>query len=205
MAKNIMEELEKLERKSHLLDEINNFIPEETVALKLNSLEDYFNPLDPSPMEERSLNKDVEQYILDATENLPFARRLCIKVYVSPNSKIKENEAVLKSAYLKHFEKSAKNQMIYNRRDGRKWRINLIIGLVCMAICLVLAHVLTLPAFEEMSFASVLSESLGILGWVAIWEPAEYYLFGRRNNKSLLQKYMRLHRAQLIVEENAQM
>ena len=51
-----------------------------------------------------------------------------------------------------------------------------MIGLVCVAAT-VLASDLVQTMFEGRRFTSVISESLVIGGWVAMWRPLEVFLY----------------------------
>ena len=199
MAKkfNLLEELEIKERKAHLMDEISDLIPQETISLKLQNPEQLFNQFDPSPLENRSLSREVEDYLLDQLEELPVASRITVELLIA--SVTEEEKQKIQAAFENHFKIRAKEQLQKNKKESRKWRVNLLIGLICMAVCLVAAHILGLPKFEDLPLTNAVSESLGILGWVAIWEPAEFFLFGWRENTNNLQQYMRLHKSQVKI------
>ncbi len=196
---NILDELYKLEHKSKFLEEINHHRVEDSITLKVKEVEDIFNPMDASPLEERSLNRDVEDYILERLELLNPVSQLEINFCIPGASK--DDQEKIKMAYTNHFKQRAKEQLLLNRKNLHKWQVNLLIGLLCLALCILTSHFLSLPVMEKFAFANVLSESLGILGWVAIWEPAEFFLFGRRENSSRLTKMMRLHLAEVNVLE----
>lgn len=201
MSRKLIDELEKKERKAKLLDDINSTIKEsiplEEIGIRLTDKEQMFNQLDPMPLDRRSLSRDFEEYCLEQLENIPLAKRIRIRIYL--DEVCSEDIEKIKSAFENHFKKKAKAQITANRKESRKWRMNLLVGLLCMAACLVTAHVLGLPKFADIPLNNAISESLGILGWVAIWEPAEYFLFGWRSNTNILQQYMRLHLAQVEV------
>ena len=52
---------------------------------------------------------------------------------------------------------------------------SLLIGLSCLATCLIVSKVLLHS--EAGTWASVLQESLTIAGWVAMWRPMQIYLY----------------------------
>lgn len=195
---NLFKELEKKEKKAHLLDDINSILPEDIINLKLNSQDDFFCHFDCSPLEERSINQELEDYLIGKLDSLNITSRLNIQFSIPEASDVQ----AIKKAFSHHFSTKARNTLALNRKKARRWRINLILGLIFLAICLLAAHILSLPAFEEYTFAKVLSESLGIIGWVAIWEPAEYFLFAWREDASNLQKLMRLHSAKISINSN---
>lgn len=193
---NLFKELEKKERKAHLLDDINSILPEDTINIHIDSQEDFFCHFDCSPLSERSLNQELENYLLEKLDSLNVASRLNIHLHVPESS----NPEALKQAFIHHFSTKARNTLYSNRKSARHWRINLILGLAFLAVCLLAAHILSLPSFEEYTSAQVFSECFGIIGWVAIWEPAEYFLFKWREDAADLQKLMRLHSAKISID-----
>jgi hypothetical protein len=57
----------------------------------------------------------------------------------------------------------------------KQGRTSLLIGLSCLAICLVISNALLQG--DGGTWASVLRESLTIAGWVAMWRPMQIYLY----------------------------
>jgi len=194
---NILQELEKLEKKEHLFDELDSYRQESFINLKLKNTEELFNPLDPDPLEVRDLSQDVTDYLFDKSQKLPKNNKITINIEIESIND-KETE-IIKKSISNHFMEKAQEQLYLNRKEHTKWTHNTIKGLICLALCLGAAHIFGLPRFEDIAFCKVLSESIGILGWVAIWEPAEYYLYGRKSNNLELIKYMKLHRANINI------
>jgi hypothetical protein len=57
----------------------------------------------------------------------------------------------------------------------KQGRASLLIGLSCLATCLVISKALLHG--EAGTWASILRESLTIAGWVAMWRPMQIYLY----------------------------
>src|SRR6185295_17900313 len=58
----------------------------------------------------------------------------------------------------------------------RVGRTSLIIGSIFLATCLVIGDWVT-RAFPDRNVAKIVSESLTIGGWVAMWRPLEIFLY----------------------------
>ena len=83
-------------------------------------------------------------------------------------------------------------------------RLSLMVGLGVLSFCLLVAWWLA-RHFEEGAVSRVLQESFVILGWVAIWKPADIFLFGwppiarrRRLLRRLSRASVRLEAAQAV-------
>ena len=80
----------------------------------------------------------------------------------------------------------------------RLWLVSLFLGLLFLSFCLAVAHILR-QMTTRIPFFAILSEGFSIIGWVALWEPATYLLYGRRQDQYTLWNYMRLRRASIHV------
>lgn len=191
-----MTALEKRERKEHLLDELTALAERGVVHLRLQDEDSLFNPYDPAPAEERDLNPDAVDYLMEQLDKQPG--KLRIEADISVPGAEKYGAHTLCEAFKNYFAKKAEEQILTNKRVFRKWTVNLICGLVFLAACLIMAHIFNMNS-ERHPFFSVLGESLSIIGWVAIWEPATYFLYGIRGDLKTLRAYMLLHRAEVNI------
>ena len=190
--------LEKRERKEHLIDELTAMYYEDTVNIKLDKIEDIFCSFDPAGAETRSLDSELEAYIIEQLEHFSTKTRVQVNIMVPTQGKY--NEDTIRMGFFNHFKTRAEEQLIINRKENHRWSLNLIFGLLFLALCLIVAHICN-QLTENIPFMRVLGESFGIIGWVALWEPATYFLYGNREGLNKLKNYMRLHRAKVNVIE----
>ena len=144
------------------------------IQVRLRELGQLFNSLDPSPFIERDLDDDAEAFIMGSARELglqlPYEIIVNIKVAPEPS-----RAAVLESA-VRHFfrERTAVKQRDL-RLLLRRGRTSLVIGIFFLAACLGLGEFIGLT--WDHTLASILSESLVIGGWVAMWRPLEIFLY----------------------------
>jgi hypothetical protein len=62
------------------------------------------------------------------------------------------------------------------RRVLQRGRRNLAIGVLFLFLCLLVIGLLS--TIDEGLFKTMLSEGLTIIGWVAMWEPVNVFLYG---------------------------
>ncbi len=193
-------DLESRERKAHLLDEISELYHENTLFLRIFSPSELYNSFDPAPESERELSDGVEEYIFTELEHKRSKARIGV-TFVTDDESLFDIETV-KSAFANHFKIRAEEQIIKNRKAISYWIKKLLMGLAALCGFLFVAHFLRQNSSGHPLF-SILGEGLGVVGWVALWEPASYFLYGRIEERRLLMDYMRLHRAEVKIESVA--
>jgi len=162
------------------------------IRLHLKEVAQIFDSLDPYPFHERDLDADAEQYIVASAQELA-QRPAAILVYLDRSSGDASEARNLEKAIHEHF---ARKQRVTSRelRDllRRGW-ISLLIGLAFLGTLLALSEAVG-QRLSPGPLASVLSESLVIGGWVALWRPLEIFLYdwwpiiGQRKTFALLSR-----------------
>lgn len=131
------------------------------------------------PMRPRSLRPDAEAAILDWARCQPRQAALAISIGL-PKAALGAADAVrLETALPAHFGLLAEAQ----RRDAQEYLIDaqksVVLGLAILGACITTAWWIA-AELPERPLTRVLRESIGILGWVAMWKPVEMLLHDRR-------------------------
>lgn len=196
MVKNRVKMLELLDKKvvKAKMNQLRKNLNTEVINVVINSVDDFYDSYD----SKKALSPALDEYIFQKTQiiNAPCVLQLNLKV--KKDFPLTDEE--IKSSVSMYYKEKAVIQLEKNEKEKIKWIRNGLSGMIFLAACLVGAHLFNQAFFDEHSFAKVMSESLGIIGWVAIWEPAEYFLFKRKENNELLIKNMLLHLSDVIVE-----
>ena len=139
--------------------------------------DELFERLDPTRDADRHLEEKVEQFIVHQAEEKRSAEyRLIVRI---PDGTATASEsAALASAIRHHFRHRAEEESSRLRAlivDGRRdVMIGLLFLFVCGAAALFAVRVLT-PALGVF-----VEQGLLILGWVALWRPADLFLYDLR-------------------------
>ena len=145
------------------------------IEIKLETVAQLFNSLDPAPFRAKDLDTDAEAYVIDAAEELSGRERVAIVLYLP--------DGVTQSAEVRAIPDSVHNYFEYCqwatdrelRRLFRRGRIALIIGVAFLFVCLGLSRVAL--AMGDGILNEVIAEGLFICSWVAMWHPIEIFLF----------------------------
>jgi hypothetical protein len=146
------------------------------IEIELNSLMQLFDSFDPAPFHEKELDPDAEEYIYNAVDEFPLKKPLEIMIHLPSAEVSAENEDSLKKAIKNHFSYKKLLTEIELRRLLYQGRRNLIIALVFLFLCLLTIRLLS--TLEESVIKTLFSEGLLIIGWVAMWEPINTFLYG---------------------------
>ena len=148
----------------------------EVLDVRVDCLEQLFNAIDPAPFRGRALDPDAEAYLVGRTLELPRRRSLELRVYLNVQPVTAQGSVGLREAVRIHFDGRAASQRRQIRRLLRIGRISLLIGVVFLAVA-VLAENTVAEVFGLHGYNRVLTESLFIGGWVALWRPLEICLY----------------------------
>jgi hypothetical protein len=146
------------------------------IAIRVRTIMQLFNSLDPSPFRERDLDPHTEEFVVGWARELPRGAPFIIAVELPPDEVAKPEAAGIGDAfanYFRHRAQAADRDLRELLRVG--WR-SLAIGLAVLVVCLVGSQVVA-KLVGNAVVARVLEESLIIVGWVANWRPLEIYLY----------------------------
>ncbi len=148
------------------------------IEIRVNSVEQLFNSLDPAPFRERELDSKAERYIVSYAREVPAQLAVKLIVYLHGAASEPALARQMEGAIQRHFEERARDQeteLSELRRLGRK---GLVVGLLVMLFA-TLAGVALQNTFPDSRFIETIEHSLIIFGWVALWRPIEILLYDR--------------------------
>lgn len=144
------------------------------IDLRLETLSQLFNSMDPTPFHHRDLDHDAEQYIETEALEFPHARGYLVSVHL-PDGPREDPDSVVAEAIRNYFDYRAdlaRRTITVLLQEGR---ISLLIGVAFLSSCLVVADLLSFAAGGTL--LRIVRESLTIGGWVAMWRPMQIFLY----------------------------
>jgi hypothetical protein len=147
------------------------------IEVHVGELNQLFNAIDPAPFRERDLDPNAEAFIVESAKEMGDQERpFALVVYLDREAVTAEAAAAVKDAVHEYFANRARATRLSLRELFGRGRKSLAIGLLFVAMT-VLASDLVQNNFEGGRFTNVISESLLIAGWVAMWRPLEVFLY----------------------------
>lgn len=168
------------------------------IEVRLRELVQLFNSMDPSPFVDRDLDGDAEEFIVNWARESPSDREFELVIHLQtapPEDRAAGAETAVRHYFGMREQMKAREFRVMMRRGRQTFAI----GLAFLAGCLILGGVVS----KELSgaTASIIGESLTILGWVAMWRPLQLYLYDwwpLRVEQRLLARLARM-RVQLVL------
>ena len=146
------------------------------IEIELLSMMQIFNSFDPAPFHEKELDASAEVYIYNSVGEFPLKKPLELMIYL-PSSEIgKDTEETLRNAIKNHFSYKKLLTDVELRRILQRGRRNMMIAFGFLFLCLLTIQLLS--TLEGGLLKTMLSEGLTIIGWVAMWEPINVFLYG---------------------------
>ncbi|MEO6742296.1 MAG: hypothetical protein ABIP20_18790 [Chthoniobacteraceae bacterium] len=146
------------------------------IEVKVQTMHQLFNSMDPSPFHERDLDRDAEQFIVSWAQEHPMHTPLRLVVHLGqPPEKSGPQADIAESIHHYFTYRAELNQRDFHQLLREGWT-SLLIGLAFLAVCVTIAQ--SIPVFPRGSgLATVMKEGFTIIGWVAMWRPLEIYLY----------------------------
>jgi len=163
------------------------------IEMRISTIGQFYQMLDPSPDLEKDLNPDTVEYLVDTVEEMKERNGECLHVSLFLEKSLYENTE-LKSRMEKsipaYFSRKVDILEHKHRMSHKKARKNLVRGLLFVIVCVALSVILT--NFVDNALVYAFGQSLTVIGWVALWNPAEFYLYLNREEKEEINTLKRL-------------
>ncbi len=144
------------------------------IEVKVQTVHQLFNSMDPSPFHERDLDRDAEHFIVGWAQEHPLHAPLKLVIHLGqPVEKSAAQADVAGSIHHYFAYRADLNQREFRQLMREGW-MSLLIGLAFLAACVTVAQTLTTFLGK---LHPVMKEGLTIMGWVAMWRPLEIYLY----------------------------
>jgi hypothetical protein len=138
-----------------------------TVTLHVRNLAQLFNSLDASPFWDRDLDHDAADFIEGEFSDKKSARSWHLHVYTLEGAEL---AADLQAAVEHYYDRLAASSLLKLRDNFRIGQLALLAGISILFACITARQLLSRWLHDV---PRILGEGLLILGWVALWRPAE--------------------------------
>jgi len=147
-----------------------------TIDVRLSSIDQLFDTLDPSPFREKDLDKDVEEFIVSWARELPTDLPFTIFVHLPEKQLTRPEAREIGPAITGFFSYNAQQIGLELKELLRVGRRSLAIDIAVLVVSIVASQMVA-HNLEPRPLGKVLEESLIIFAWVANWRPTEIFLY----------------------------
>jgi hypothetical protein len=146
------------------------------IHVRLRTLTQLFNSMDPSPFHDRDLDPEAEEWIVSSAQEAPEDAKLRLVLHLETTTPNENEDKAAEKAVHAFFHREAELSRRKLRQLLRRGRKSLVIALSVVGATLLGGDLLH-PVLGGGHFADVVRESLLIGGWVAMWRPLEVFLY----------------------------
>ena len=142
-------------------------------AIRLSSIDQLFWEFDARPVAERTLSGDARWHLLDEWDRLRDSRPSCLTVYAPASEREHTDEDAVRTAIHRSLSKAAGP---LRRADplSRQQQVAARIGIAFLFLSILVSTALD-RASEDVIVEGI-SQGILVLGWVAVWRPAERFI-----------------------------
>lgn len=149
----------------------------------------------------RILNHDAEEFLIEESEKHPYRSTIYLKVYLPPDALNTSQE--IEVAVHQHFTYRKSKSLKQLRRTLQLGWTSLLFAIVFLSL-LVSFTLHVLKQMPDGGLSTIIREILIILGWVALWRPADLLLYQWRQFKREVNLFRKLEHCKVeIVTESA--
>jgi hypothetical protein len=145
------------------------------IELRLRTIKQLFQSLDPAPFHDKDLAPDAVAYIVGRARDLPHGAALSMAVeFPAAEADLPEARG-LEAAVQGYFawrEELAWRDLRLRLAEGRQ---ALAIGLAFLAACTLARE--ALRGATDTPWLALIEEGLTIVGWIAMWHPIDTFLY----------------------------
>lgn len=165
---------------------------QQTIEVRISTIGQFYQMLDPSPDLEKDLNPATVEYLVDTAEEMKNPKEhvhvaLYLEESLYQNTELKSR---MEKSIPAFFSRQVDILEHKHRMSHKKARRNLIRGLIFVIACVAASVILT--NFVNNPVVYAFGQSLTVIGWVALWHPAEFYLYTNREEKDEISVMKRL-------------
>jgi hypothetical protein len=145
------------------------------IQLNLRDINQLFNTIDPSPFQERDLDRNAEDFIVSWAHEFPQNEPMDLIVHLKKLPESHNAKHLVEQSIHHYFAYRARLNNMEFRRLMKQGRLSLVVGISFLATCLVITQLLM--SNEHGIVPYFIQQGLTIAGWVAMWRPMEIYLY----------------------------
>ena len=148
------------------------------IELRLREVAQLFNSLDPSPFNEKDLDPDAEEFIVEWARELGARKDTTLRLIIHLERPLPSGQTLtsVQEAIRHYFAYRASINRLALRQLFNQGRTSLVIGVSFLSACLLVGELIARHA-PLGAFRQIVREGLTIGGWVAMWRPMEIYLY----------------------------
>jgi len=143
------------------------------IHLRLPTLRQLFDPMDPSPVTRKDLHPHVEQFIVSWGREITGKADVALVIHVDDSPPVPDLQSAAQAIHA-YFEERTLAERRALRHLFRIGRVSLMIAVVVLGFSFAAGELLQAT---DSPLARAIGGTLEIGGWVAMWKPLQIFLY----------------------------
>ncbi len=157
-------------------------------AIRVPSIDSLFVPFDARPVADRELAEEVRLFLLDQWEHVRYEDEppKVLTIYVPEGERSETDPEAVKSAIrttIETFTGPYRHAVPMTRRQ----RVTALVGTIVFLASIVVSTIL--ERLTDDVLIAGLSQGIVVIGWVALWAPAQYVVVDAIPHRRLRERY----------------
>ena len=157
-------------------------------AIRVPSIDSLFVPFDARPVADRELAEEVRLFLLDQWELVRYEDEppKVLTIYVPEGERSETDPEAVKSAIhttIETFTGPYRHAVPMTRRQ----RVTALVGTIVFLASIVVSTIL--ERLTNDALIAGLSQGIVVIGWVALWAPAQYVVVDALPHRRLRERY----------------
>ncbi|MDO5848266.1 MAG: hypothetical protein Q4P18_01910 [Methanobrevibacter sp.] len=155
---------------------------ETVITIKIKNIESFYNPFVGDFAKNKSLNPDLEAYLKECLKAYTLEDIDKVRIHLQIENCKSREKITLENDLKKYFVKKHMDLMKNYQHLNKVRRKELAYGISIILICMLFNNVLD-RIVPNYRITDPINTMIIIVGWVALWVPAVYFLYTKKDLK----------------------
>lgn len=155
---------------------------EHVITVKIKDVDSFYNPYVGDFSKNKSLNPDLEAYLQECLKAYTLEDIGKVRILLQADDCVAKQKIALETDLKKYFNKKYIDLQKNYEHLHRVRRKELFLGIFIILLCMFINNLLDsyVPSYP---LTTPINTMIVIVGWVALWVPAVFFLYTRRDLK----------------------
>jgi hypothetical protein len=155
-------------------------------AIRVASIDALFSEFDPRPVADRALAEEVRLFLLDQWDLVRLEEPTALTIYAPESDRATTDPAAVRRALhsnIEAFTGAYRHAVPMSRRQ----RVTALVGTIVFLASIAVSTVLDRLTSDVL--VAGLSQGIVVIGWVALWAPAQYVVVDAIPHRRMRSRY----------------
>lgn len=164
------------------------------IDIRIDRVEDLFDPLDPAPLHERDIDPAIVSYVTSKVLRIDPKCDIRLRVFLASFSE--EDGGLITKAFRDHVTRASRDARLERKAHIRDGLRMLVVSIVFALILVVIMDFISETV--QIGFIDRIAKAISIVIWVILKRPTEILIFDLRPHRDRIMVISRLQSAEAV-------